>query len=86
MIFDAGVGIELRLTPKPAEEPHPDQWMEVSAFPILGSEAEVSASGGTILVIRDVTNARNARNVRDAFLGILSHELAHPSDHHLRRQ
>ena len=76
--LEAGVGIELRLGARPAEDPHPDQWMEVSAFPILGSEAEVSASGGTILVIRDVTNARNARNVRDAFLGILSHELRTP--------
>jgi len=55
-----------------------DEWIELSAFPILGSEAELSASGGTVLVMRDVTAARNARNVRDAFLGILSHELRTP--------
>ena len=76
--LDAGVGIELRLSARTTEDPQQDQWMEVSAFPVLGSEAEVSASGGTILVIRDVTIARNARNVRDAFLGILSHELRTP--------
>jgi two-component system sensor histidine kinase KdpD len=55
-----------------------ERWMELSIFPVLGSEAEVTASGGTILVMRDVTAARNARNVRDAFLGILSHELRTP--------
>jgi signal transduction histidine kinase len=56
-----------------------EQWMELSAFPVLGNETEFSASGGgTILVLRDVTAARNARSVRDAFLGILSHELRTP--------
>ena len=77
-----GEGIELRMV-RPADAPGPagsaeDQWMELSVFPVLGGEEEVSASGGTILVLRDVTGARNARTVRDAFLGILSHELRTP--------
>lgn len=55
-----------------------DRWIELSAYPVLGPDQEVSASGGQILVMRDVTAARNARNVRDAFLGILSHELRTP--------
>ena len=73
--LEAGVGIELRVANR---APPVEMWIELSAFPVLGSETEVSASGGTILVMRDVTAARNARNVRDAFLGILSHELRTP--------
>ena len=81
--LEAGAGIELRLPgptgPEASSEDGPaEQWMELSIFPVLSGGAEVSASGGTILVMRDVTMARNARNVRDAFLGILSHELRTP--------
>ena len=62
----------------PSGQPDDEQWIEMSTFPVLGPDHEVSASGGLILVMRDVTVARNARNVRDAFLGILSHELRTP--------
>ena len=55
-----------------------EQWVELSTYPVLGPDHEVSASGGKILVMRDVTTSRNARDVRDAFLGILSHELRTP--------
>jgi signal transduction histidine kinase len=55
----------------------PMRWIELSAFPVLGERSSISA-GGTVLVMRDVTMARNARQVRDAFLGVLSHELRTP--------
>jgi signal transduction histidine kinase len=71
-----GEEIELRLSRDAGAAVEP--WLELSAFPVLGTEGEVSASGGTILVLRDVTAARNAREVRDAFIGILSHELRTP--------
>jgi PAS domain S-box-containing protein len=51
-------------------QPMGDRWMEVTAYPVL--------AGGTILVMRDITAARDARAVRDAFIGILSHELRTP--------
>lgn len=54
-----------------------DRWIELSAFPILPGD-DVAGAGGTILVMRDVTAMRNARVVRDAFLGVLSHELRTP--------
>ncbi|HEV3484589.1 MAG TPA: ATP-binding protein, partial [Vicinamibacterales bacterium] len=85
--LEAGVGMEVRFASgqsAPAAggngrgPSNVDEWMEVSAFPVLGANQEVSASGGTILVMRDVTAARNARSVRDAFIGILSHELRTP--------
>ena len=67
-----GQGIEVRV-----DEELQDKWIELSAFPILSGD-ESSGAGGTILVMRDVTAARNARVVRDAFLGVLSHELRTP--------
>ena len=86
-------GIELRMARKgehahdPREDATGERWMELSAFPVLGvvlrpatarGDGQSNASGGTILVLRDVTAARNARAVRDAFMGILSHELRTP--------
>jgi PAS domain S-box-containing protein len=67
-----GEGVELRLAGSAD-----DKWAELSAFPVLGGE-DPSSTGGTILVLRDVTAQRNARAVRDAFLGVLSHELRTP--------
>ena len=71
----SGEGIELRLA---AGDDVPDRWMELSAFPVMTDDVNVSAGGGTVLLLRDVTVARNARNVREAFLGVLSHELRTP--------
>ena len=76
-----GESVELRALHPLAHEPDgsvADGWMELSVFPVLAGEDQMTASGGLILVARDVTDARNARDVRDAFLGILSHELRTP--------
>ena len=85
-----GAGLEVRVAHPRGPAPHApgqadaadatdeEQWIELSTYPVLGSDHEVSTSGGKILVMRDVTAARNARDVRDAFLGILSHELRTP--------
>jgi signal transduction histidine kinase len=69
-------GIELRLAAEPAGDGS-ERWIELSAFPVL-NEGSLDAAGGTVLLLRDVTAARNARAVRDAFLGVLSHELRTP--------
>jgi PAS domain S-box-containing protein len=68
-----GQGVEVRL--KGVSEA--DKWIELTTFPVLQGEGSPGA-GGTILVLRDVTAARNARAVREAFLGVLSHELRTP--------
>ena len=67
-----GQGVEIQLADDSA-----GRWLEVSAFPVVAGEAS-AATGGTILVLRDVTAARDARATRDAFLGVLSHELRTP--------
>lgn len=51
------------------------RWLEVAAYPVDGSG---DGAGGTILVIRDVTVARERDQARDAFIGMLSHELRTP--------
>jgi signal transduction histidine kinase len=66
-----GRGIELRIGDDT------DRWIELSAFPIL-SDGGAGGAGGTILVLRDYPAAPSARAVRDAFLGVLSHELRTP--------
>ena len=68
-----GESVELRL----ADDSTGQRWIEVSAFPVMSAPDSAGASG-TILVLRDVTAARNARAVREAFLGVLSHELRTP--------
>ena len=60
------------------------RWLEVAAYPVTDSVADAAgevareAAGGTILVIRDVTAARERDQARDAFIGMLSHELRTP--------
>ncbi len=51
------------------------RWLEIAAYPV---EASGDGGGGTILVIRDVTVARERDQARDAFIGMLSHELRTP--------
>ena len=60
------------------------RWLEVAAYPVeddtTASDGQQAgdAAGGTILVIRDVTAARERDQARDAFIGMLSHELRTP--------
>ena len=52
------------------------RWLELRAHPI-GPDSGAPGSE-TLLVVRDVTAARTALAVRDAFVGMLSHELRTP--------
>ena len=61
------------------------RWIELSAFPVLGPprvEDDGNVKGGpvsaTIFLARDVTEARETRRMREAFVGVLSHELRTP--------
>ena len=58
----------------------PNRWFELRTFPVdrFGSGAEPTELGGKIIVLRDVTAAREDRAERRAFLSILSHELRTP--------
>ena len=59
------------------------RWVEVAAYPVEDYPPEApqqagEGAGGTILVVRDVTAARERDQARDAFIGMLSHELRTP--------
>jgi PAS domain S-box-containing protein len=54
-----------------------DRWIELATYPVnvgVGSPP----SGETIVVMRDVTEARRREAVRETFIGVLSHELRTP--------
>ncbi len=58
-------------------------WVEVSAYPAGDDATEAADAGdsdsrGSVLVIRDVTAFRQGQGLREAFLGLLSHELRTP--------
>jgi signal transduction histidine kinase len=54
------------------------RWVEVAEYPAdLGSTPE-PARASRIVVVRDVTRVREAEAAREAFLGVLSHELRTP--------
>ncbi len=70
---------------RPLEARGPDgRWLEVSAYRVQpgATEADTAAdrspAGSTIVVIRDITGPRAARTAREAFMGVLSHELRTP--------
>ncbi len=55
------------------------RWLEVSTYAAdLGGGLIDSAGPSRIVVLRDVTRARDAEAAREAFLGVLSHELRTP--------
>ena len=54
----------------------PPAWIEVTSYPV--AEAAGLASPSTVVVCRDVTAFRQGQALREAFLGLLSHELRTP--------
>ncbi len=55
------------------------RWIEVSTYPAeLGGSVGVGPRTSRIVVLRDVSQARDAEAAREAFLGVLSHELRTP--------
>jgi PAS domain S-box-containing protein len=58
----------------------PDRWVELTTYPVnIGvGLASASPSQETIVVMRDVTDARRREAVRETFIGVLSHELRTP--------
>jgi len=54
-----------------------ERWIELSTWPVGADEPE-DLREETIVVLRDVTEARQRQAVRDTFIGVLSHELRTP--------
>src|SRR4029077_16325165 len=56
----------------------PDRWFELTTYPVTVGIGLAAAGDETILVIRDVTDARRREAIRETFIGVLSHELRTP--------
>jgi PAS domain S-box-containing protein len=56
----------------------PDRWIELSTYPVSPGVGSPPSGGETIVVMRDVTEARRREAVRETFIGVLSHELRTP--------
>jgi PAS domain S-box-containing protein len=56
-----------------------ERWIELSTYPVVRPEDAGTDHGtGTIVMLRDVTEARQRQAIRDTFIGVLSHELRTP--------
>ncbi|MEX2546778.1 MAG: ATP-binding protein [Chloroflexota bacterium] len=55
-----------------------NRWVELSRYRAASDQTDAQAHAPSVVVLRDVTAARAAREARDAFLGVLSHELRTP--------
>jgi two-component system phosphate regulon sensor histidine kinase PhoR len=55
----------------------PDRWLELATYPVLGPGVQADREE-TIIVMRDVTDARRREAIRETFVGVLSHELRTP--------
>jgi PAS domain S-box-containing protein len=57
----------------------PGRWIEITTYPVDGrGRARPPDAIETIVVLRDVTAARQRETVRETFIGVLSHELRTP--------
>jgi PAS domain S-box-containing protein len=56
----------------------PERWIEISTYPVTADSAAVGPPEATIVMMRDVTEARRREAVRETFIGVLSHELRTP--------
>ena len=55
-----------------------EQWVELSVYPVSSGAILGASTDETIVVMRDVTQARRLEAVRQTFIGVLSHELRTP--------
>jgi len=77
----AGGAPQLRSAGGPVELPtrrDRDRWVEISTYPVNDTLGHAASGDETIVVMRDVTEARRREAVRETFIGILSHELRTP--------
>jgi PAS domain S-box-containing protein len=56
----------------------PERWVEIATYPVGTGSSGSGPVEATIVVLRDVTQARHLEAVRETFIGILSHELRTP--------
>jgi PAS domain S-box-containing protein len=61
-----------------ATRAEPERWLEIATYPVNLEMGLATHGEETIVVMRDVTEARRRELVRETFIGVLSHELRTP--------
>ncbi|MEO5883997.1 MAG: ATP-binding protein [Candidatus Limnocylindrales bacterium] len=61
-----------------ASRTDPDRWIEIATYPVTPGDLGRGAQAEAIVVLRDVTKARQREAIRETFIGVLSHELRTP--------
>jgi PAS domain S-box-containing protein len=56
----------------------PERWVEIARYPVNVGIGLATTGEETIVVMRDITEARRREAVRETFIGVLSHELRTP--------
>lgn len=56
----------------------PERWIELATYPVHEGSTVTTSADETIVVMRDVTEARRREAVRETFIGVLAHELRTP--------
>lgn len=56
----------------------PERWIELATYPVHEGSTPTATADETIVVMRDVTEARRREAVRETFIGVLAHELRTP--------
>jgi signal transduction histidine kinase len=78
-LIDGGGRTPAALSSQPEElrlRNRPNAWVEFASYPVASSSAIGSSS--VVIACRDVTAFRRGQALREAFLGLLSHELRTP--------
>ncbi len=76
-----GLAPPLRIRGGPIQLPtrsDASRWIELSTYPVESKGGLTAAVDETIVVMRDVSEARRRELVRETFVGVLSHELRTP--------
>lgn len=55
-----------------------EAWIEITSYPVVRGVRAAGDRTETIVVLRDVTRARERDAIRETFIGVLSHELRTP--------
>jgi signal transduction histidine kinase len=68
----------LHRAPQPLQTvARPPRWFDLAVYPVSAERSD-NGAGETILILRDVTEARQREAIRSSFVGVLSHELRTP--------
>ena len=74
----SGANVTMGAEPRLIQMPLDGRWMEIRTFGVGVDIEHPEVAQSSVVMIRDVTEERAANDAREAFVGVLSHELRTP--------